>query len=807
MNYMMNEDFVLPFSALSMKDVKRVGGKNASLGEMYQGLRDAGILVPDGFATTVAAFRLFLRHNKLESPLRVLFQKLDAENLGNLREIGQEARNLMQSGKLPPELTEAILKGYRELCARNGGDKPLAVRSSATAEDLPSASFAGQHESYLNISGKAQLLDAIKRCFVSLYTDRAIRYRKDQGFGQMDVLLSAGVQLMVRADLACSGVAFTIDPDSGFRDMLYISGVWGLGENLVQGTVNPDVFLVFKPTLRAGKQAIVHRNIGDKHLSMVFREDAVMPGEQAVRNLPTPEAKRIRPVLKDEQITQLAQWLLRIETHYNMPMDVEWAVDGEDGKLYILQARPETVHSTRNPYLLTHYRLQQAGSVLCEGNAIGSAITAGTARLLQHPSEGHLVQPGDIIVTDLTNPDWDPVLKKAAGIVTNRGGRTSHASIVARELGVPAIVGTGNATTAIVSGQEITLDCSSGQTGQVLDGRGVWLKEELDLKSIPMPVTAPMLILGDPEQAMSLAAYPSKGVGLLRMEFIISNSIRIHPMTLLHHQSLKDEEAKKYIEEHCASYPDKRSYFTQKLSEAVGLIAAAFYPRDVVVRMSDFKSNEYANLIGGKEFEQEEENPMIGFRGAARYLHPAYSEAFALECAAMNIVRKEMGLSNVKLMIPFCRTPEEGQAVLDLMALHGLKRGEQGLQVLVMCEIPSNVLLAREFARLFDGFSIGSNDLTQLTLGIDRDNATLAPMFHEHHPALRSMIALLMEQLKGQHIPVGLCGQAPSDIPEFTRFLVAQGLSSISFNPDALLRGITLMNEADAAAEQGKPQN
>ncbi|MEY3982616.1 MAG: phosphoenolpyruvate synthase, partial [Bacteroidota bacterium] len=657
--------------------------------------------------------------------------------------------------------------------------------------------FAGQHESYLNISGEAQLLDAIKRCFVSLYTDRAIRYRQDQGFGQMDVLLSAGVQLMVRADKACSGVAFTIDPDSGFRDMLYISGVWGLGENLVQGTVNPDVFLVFKPTLREGKQAIVHRSIGDKHLNMVFRDDKVLPGEQAVRNLPTPEDKRIRAVLDDAQITQLAQWLLLIETHYQMPMDVEWALDGEDGTLYILQARPETVHSSRNPYLLTRYRLQEAGSVLCEGNAIGSAIAAGTARLLEHPSEGHLVQPGDIIVTDLTNPDWDPVLKKAAGIVTNRGGRTSHASIVARELGVPAIVGTGNATTSIVSGQSITLDCSSGQTGKVHDGRGVWLQEELDLKSIPMPNTAPMLILGDPEQAMSLAAYPSKGVGLLRMEFIISNSIRIHPMALLHHHALKDQEAKKYIDEHCAAHPDKKQYFIQKLSEAVGLIAAAFHPRDVVVRMSDFKSNEYANLIGGSEFEQAEENPMLGFRGAARYLHPAYSEAFGLECAAMKKVREEMGLRNVKLMIPFCRTPEEGQAVLDLMASHGLKRGEQGLQVLVMCEIPSNVLLAKEFARLFDGFSIGSNDLTQLTLGIDRDNATLAPLFHEHHPALRAMIALLMEQMKGQNFPVGLCGQAPSDIPEFTKFLVAQGLSSISFNPDALLRGITLMNEAE----------
>lgn len=794
---MMNEDFVLPFAALNMHDVKCVGGKNASLGEMYQGLRDAGILVPDGFATTVAAFRLFLRHNKLESPLRDLFQQLDTKNFGNLREIGQEARNLMQGGELPPELSSAILDAYQELCARNGGHKSMAVRSSATAEDLPAASFAGQHESYLNISGEAQLLDAIKRCYVSLYTDRAIRYRQDQGFGQMDVLLSAGVQLMVRADKASSGVAFTIDPDSGFRDMLYISGVWGLGENLVQGTVNPDVFLVFKPALREGKQAIVHRSIGDKHLSMVFRDDEVMPGQQAVRNLPTPERKRKRAVLDDRQITQLAQWLLLIETHYQMPMDVEWALDGEDGQLYILQARPETVHSSKNPYLLTRYLLQEGGSVLCEGNAIGSAIAAGTARLLQHPSEGHLVQPGDIIVTDLTNPDWDPVLKKAAGIVTNRGGRTSHASIVARELGVPAIVGTGNATTSIVSGQSITLDCSSGQTGHVLDGIGIWEKEALDLKSIPMPDTAPMLILGDPEQAMSLAAYPSKGVGLLRMEFIISNSIRIHPMALLHYNTLKDQEAKKYIDEHCAAHPDKKQYFIQKLSEAVGLIAAAFHPRDVVVRMSDFKSNEYANLIGGKEFEQAEENPMLGFRGAARYLHPAYSEAFALECAAMKKVREEMGLSNVKLMIPFCRTPEEGQAVLDLMALHGLKRGEAGLQVLVMCEIPSNVLLAKEFARLFDGFSIGSNDLTQLTLGIDRDNATLAPLFHEHHPALRAMIALLMQQLKGGNFPVGLCGQAPSDIPEFTKFLVAQGLSSISFNPDALLRGITLMNEAE----------
>lgn len=790
----MNTDiFVLPFSELGIADVRRVGGKNASLGEMFNRMRHGGIRVPDGFATTVEAFRLYLHHNNLEAPLQDVFHKLDKVQFSNLNDIGLEARLLMQGGSMPPDLREAILEAYAQLCERNGGTKPLAVRSSATAEDLPSASFAGQHESYLNIHGTEQLLDAVKRCFVSLYTDRAIRYRQDQGFGQMDVLLSAGVQLMVRADLACSGVAFTIDPDSGFRDMLYLSGVWGLGENLVQGTVNPDVFLVFKPTLKLGKQAIVNRKIGDKHLHMVFSD---APGE-TLRNIPTPEAQRLKPVLNDEQLTELSHWLLRIEEHYRMPMDVEWALDGEDQKLYILQARPETVHSTKNPYLLTRYHLKEQGRVLCSGNAIGAAITSGRARLLQHPSEGHMVEAGDIIVTDLTNPDWDPVLKKASGIVTNRGGRTSHASIVARELGVPAIVGTGNATGSISEGQHITLDCSAGQTGQVLEGTLAWETESLDLQSIRMPHTAPMLILGDPEQAMALAAFPSRGVGLLRMEFIISNSIRIHPMALLHFDKLEDADAKNNIAALSAGYADKKAYFVNKLAEAVGLIAAAFYPRDVVVRMSDFKSNEYANLIGGKAFEQVEENPMLGFRGASRYGHPAYKDAFALECAAMKQVREVMGLHNVKLMIPFCRTPEEGSKVLELMAQYGLKRGQDGLQVYVMCEIPSNVLLARAFAALFDGFSIGSNDLTQLTLGIDRDNAILANLFNENNPALRAMIALLMQQLQGSGIPVGLCGQAPSDIPEFTRFLVEQGLNSISFNPDALLPGIALMNEAE----------
>jgi len=786
-----------------MHDVPRVGGKNASLGEMFNRLRSSGVRVPDGFATTTEAFKLFLQHNRLEAPLKAVFQTLDMKQFSNLRETGAQARALMESGSMPPVLSKAILEAYRDLCARNGGDKPLAVRSSATAEDLPSASFAGQHESFLNIRGAEALLLAVKRCFVSLYTDRAIRYRQDHGFGQLEVLLSAGVQLMVRADKACSGVAFTIDPDSGFSNMLYISGVWGLGENLVQGTVNPDVFLVFKPTFRHGKQAIVSRKTGDKHLSMVFREDSIVPGENPVVNVATPEYKRTQPVLEDAGIEELSDWLLRIEEHYGMPMDVEWAVDGEDGKLYILQARPETVHRKKDPHLLERYRLKGSGHALCSGNAIGSKIATGKARLLKSPAEGDKVQPGDIIVTDLTNPDWDPVLKKASGIVTNRGGRTSHASIVARELGVPAIVGTGNATEEISEGAIITLDCSSGQTGKVYEGAIPWETEQLDFSALRTPETAPLLILGDPEQAMNLSFYPSRGVGLLRMEFIIGNSIRIHPMALVHPEQVHDAGELAEINALTAGYDDKAAYFVQKLSEAVGTIAAAFYPREVVVRMSDFKSNEYANLLGGRYFEQSEENPMIGFRGAARYLHPAYREGFALECAAMRRVREQMGLDNVKLMIPFCRTPEEGQAVLDQMAAHGLKRGEQGLQVYVMCEIPSNILLAKDFAHLFDGFSIGSNDLTQLTLGIDRDNALMAPEFNEQHAALKAMIALLMLQLQDTNTPVGLCGQAPSDFPEFTEFLIKSGLHSIAFNPDALLRGIALMNEAELKSEKG----
>jgi pyruvate,water dikinase len=787
----MNE-YIKKFSETGIQDTAQVGGKNSSLGEMFSNLSSKGIAVPDGFATTAYAFEEFLTQNALHSKLDNLMHQLDRNNYANLNETGAKARELMLAGELPPKLQSFILQAYKELCG--AGDCEVAVRSSATAEDLPQASFAGQHESYLNVTGSVALLNAVKKCFASLYTDRAIKYREETGFAHQKVALSVGVQKMVRSDKASSGVIFTLEPESGFRDIVHISGVWGLGENIVQGIVTPDEFLVFKPTLLQGKNAITQKNLGTKAKTMIYSSDK----NESVINTDTPKEKQELFVLSDEEVTRLAHWALIIENHYQKPMDIEWAKDGITNEIFIIQARPETVHSRKNPLLVKEYKLLDKGTVLVEGEAIGSKITSGIARILHSPNEAGKLQAGEIIVTDTTSPDWDPLLQKASAIITNKGGRTSHASIVAREMGVPAIVGCGDATDKIKAGELITVSCSEGKTGFVYKGKLNFTITDLDFSSIKKPETTEvMLIVGDPDKAFELSFYPNDGVGLMRMEFIITHSIQIHPMALVKFNELKDAAVKQQIEKLTHHYPDKGKYFVDKLSQGIGTIAAAFYPKDVIVRMSDFKTNEYANLIGGKDFEPKEENPMLGFRGASRYYNQLYKEGFRLECEAIKKVREDMGFTNVKVMIPFCRTIDEGNKVIAVMKNFGLQQHVNGLEIYVMAEIPSNVILAEKFAKIFDGFSIGSNDLTQLTLGIDRDSAIISDLFSEQDEASKEMIATMIAKAHKAGRKVGLCGQAPSDFPEFAQFLVNEEISSISFNPDALLKGIENIRKAE----------
>jgi len=793
------KNYIKPFSDIRITDVPLVGGKNASLGEMYTQLTSKGIAVPNGFAITAEAFRYFLTENKIDTAIKNLLSELDRKEYANLKDIGKRARALLTQAQLPQNLVSAIENAYALLC----GDQTMAVavRSSATAEDLPNASFAGQHESYLNIQGKENVLKAVQRCFVSLYTDRAIKYREDNGFAHEQVALSVGIQQMVRSDKACSGVGFTLEPESGFRDLVYISGVWGLGENIVQGAATPDEFLVFKPTLLQGKKAIIRKTIGAKEKTMVYNNnhDAAEP----VVNTDTSPEKQAAWVLTDEEIETLARQMLTIEQHYQKPMDIEWAKDGDTNQLFIIQARPETVQVQRNPYQVTTWHILYKGQLLTEGEAVGEKIASGTARILQSPDEADKLSPGEIVVTDITSPDWDPVLKKAAAIVTNKGGRTGHASIVAREQGVPAIVGTLNATEKIKDGQSITVSCCEGQTGFIYDGIARVKAEETDFSTIDMPDSVdPMLIVGDPAKAFHLSFYPNAGVGLMRMEFIITHAVQVHPMALVKFNELKDAAVKAQIEKLTAGYANKEKYFIDKLSQGIAVIAAAFYPKDVIVRMSDFKTNEYANLLGGKEFEPVEENPMLGFRGASRYYNNLYKEGFRLECEAIRMVRDEMGLTNVKVMIPFCRTVEEGKKVIGIMKQYRLEQGVNNLEVYVMAEIPSNVLLAKQFAEVFDGFSIGSNDLTQLTLGIDRDSFLIADLFNEQNEAVEQMISDMIHKAKLAGVKVGLCGQAPSDYPYFARFLVKCGIDSISFNPDALITGIRNIDQAEYTEEE-----
>jgi pyruvate,water dikinase len=790
---------VLPFREVGIVDIPLVGGKNASLGEMIQELDPKGVKVPDGFATTAFAYRYFIEKADIQAKLRAIFADLDVEDVNNLRQRGKQARSLMLQTPFPQELQDAIAEAYTKLCEEYGTDTDVAVRSSATAEDLPDASFAGQQETYLNVHGLRGVLDACHRCFASIFTDRAISYRQIKGFDHFNIALSVGVQKMVRSDMASSGVMFSIDTETGFKDAALITAAYGLGENVVQGAVNPDEYLVFKPTLKAGYRPILEKRLGTKEIKMVYD----LGGSKLTKNVPVPVSERQEFAVNDDEILQLAQWACIIEDHYSQvrgtasPMDIEWAKDGITGELFIVQARPETVQSQKVQNVLKNYQLKEKGDVVVTGRAVGEMIGQGKARVILDVHNIHQFQPGEVLVTNRTDPDWEPIMKKASAIVTNQGGRTCHAAIIAREMGIPAIVGCGNATTLIKSGDDITVCCAEGETGKIYKGLLKYEIQEVPLDNIPRTRTQIMMNVGNPEEAFGFSSIPNDGVGLARMEFIIANHIKAHPLALLHFDELEDELAKYKIAELTAQYTDKAEFFIDQLAHGIGTIGAAFYPKPVIVRMSDFKSNEYANLLGGRQFEPTEENPMIGWRGASRYYDERYSEGFALECQAMKRVRDDMGLTNIILMIPFCRTPEEGQRVLAEMAKYGLVRGENGLQIYVMCELPSNVQLADEFSKVFDGFSIGSNDLTQLTLGLDRDSALVAHLFDERNQAVIRMVKSAIATAKQYNRKIGICGQAPSDYPEFARFLVEEGINSISLNPDSVLKTILEIAEVE----------
>ncbi|PIG91096.1 phosphoenolpyruvate synthase [Gloeocapsopsis sp. IPPAS B-1203] len=782
--------FVLELDTVSLADLALVGGKNASLGEMIQQLSNQGINVPSGFATTATAYRYFMQSAGLEAELGKLFADLDIEDVNQLRQKGRQARSLILQTSFPTELEEAIATAYNHLCQRYGFDTDVAVRSSATAEDLPDASFAGQQETYLNVHGLAAVLDACHRCFASLFTDRAISYRQIKGFDHLDVALSVGVQKMVRSDMAASGVMFSIDTESGFKDAVLITAAYGLGENVVQGMVNPDEYLVFKPTLKAGFRPILEKRIGTKELKLVYD----VGGSKQTKNIPVPLDDRTQFTLNDEEVLQLARWACLIEDHYSQvrgtftPMDIEWAKDGITGEMFIVQARPETVQSQKHQNVLRSYSLQERSRVLVTGRSIGEAIGQGKVRVILDVHKLDQFKAGEVLVTYKTDPDWEPIMKKASAIVTNQGGRTCHAAIIARELGIPAIVGSGNAISLLKTGQEVTVSCAEGEEGKVYQGILPYEVQEVTLENLPRTRTQIMINLGNPAEAFGVAAIPNDGVGLARLEFIIANHIKVHPLALIHFNELPEDAIKDQIATLTSQYEHKPQYFVNKLAQGVATIAAAFYPKPVVVRLSDFKSNEYANLLGGRDFEPQEENPMIGWRGASRYYSDRYHEGFALECQAIKKVREEMGLTNVILMVPFCRTPDEGRQVLAEMAKHGLVQGENGLQVYVMCELPSNVLLAEEFSQVFDGFSIGSNDLTQLALGLDRDSAMVADLFDERNDAVKKLVQMAIATAKQYNRKIGICGQAPSDYPEFARFLVEQGIDSISLNPDSVLK-------------------
>ena len=776
--------YVRFFDEIGIEDVPSVGGKNASLGEMYSRLSAKGVRVPNGFAVTADAYRRVLDQAGAWGRLHEALDDLDVDDARALARRGKRAREIVYGAGLPEELEAEILEGYRALRRQYGDEVTLAVRSSATAEDLPTASFAGQHETYLNIHGDASVLDACRRCFASLFLDRAIHYRVDQGFDHFKVGLSVGMMKMVRSDLASSGVMFSLDTESGFSDVVFVTGAYGLGENVVQGAVDPDEFYVHKPTYKAGHRAVLRRLLGDKAVKMVFVEGEA---KQTTRNVPTPKADRARYCLTDAEVLELTGHALVIEDHYGRPMDMEWAKDGTDGRLYLVQARPETSVSQRS-VTLERYVVEPGGEVLASGRAVGEKVASGVARRVDNVSQLAGFQAGDVLMADTTTPDWEPVMKVAAAIVTNRGGRTCHAAIVARELGIPAVVGTGDGTQRVSGGTPVTVSCADGEVGRVYRGALGFRVERTDVDELPRPSTRIMVNLGNPDLAFTTSQLPNDGVGLARMEFIVSESIKAHPLALLHPERVADPEVRDELARLTRGYRDGAQFFVERLSEGIGTIAAAFWPKPVVVRMSDFKTNEYASLLGGAAFEPPEDNPMLGFRGASRYAHPAYEEGFALECRAMLRVRGDMGLTNVILMLPFVRRVDEGRTVLDRMAELGLERGKDGLQVYAMCEIPNNVILIDRFAELFDGFSIGSNDLTQLTLGVDRDSEIVAFDYDERDEGVKEMIRLAVEGCRRNNIHSGFCGQAPSDYPDMAEFLVELGIDSMSLNPDTVIR-------------------
>ncbi len=778
----MNE-YVVGFESLGMGDVMRVGGKNASLGEMISNLAAAGVSVPGGFATTSSAFRDFLSQDRLDERINGLLARLDVDDVNALVEAGKTIRNWIIETPFPAPLEAAILAHYDDLC--KDGEHAVAVRSSATAEDLPDASFAGQQETFLNIRGKENVLEAVKHVFASLYNDRAISYRVHKGFEHAEVALSAGIQRMVRSDIAASGVMFTLDTESGFGGVVLITGAYGLGEAVVQGAVNPDEFYVHKATLEAGKPAVLRRTLGSKAIKMIH-DDATKVG-RTIKTVDVDEADRLRYCLNDKQIEDLANQAMLIEKHYQRPMDIEWALDGEDGKLYIVQARPETVKSQDDKKVIERYKLKKRGDdIRCTGRAIGARIGTGPARVIDNIAEMDQVQPGDVLVTDMTDPDWEPVMKRASAIVTNRGGRTCHAAIIARELGIPAVVGCGDATSTIANGEKVTVSCAEGDTGYIYDGILEFDVTRSDAGELPKLPVKIMMNVGNPDRAFDFASIPNAGVGLARMEFIINRMIGIHPKALLEFDKQNDE-LKSIIAKHTAAYASPVDFYVEKIVEGISTLAAAFHGTPVIVRMSDFKSNEYANLIGGENYEPHEENPMIGFRGTARYISESFRPCFELECRALKKVRDEMGLTNVEIMVPFVRTLAEAKGVTELLAANGLKRGENGLRIIMMCEIPSNAVMADEFLEYFDGFSIGSNDMTQLTLGLDRDSGLIAESFDERDPAVLKMLSMAIAACRKQDKYVGICGQGPSDHPDLAKWLLEQQISSISLNPDTVV--------------------
>lgn len=795
---MADKKLVVWLNEVGMEDVELVGGKNASLGEMIKGLSSIGIKIPMGYVVTAEAYRYFVKYNNLEGKIKEVLNGLDPNNVEDLAKIGLTVRELIKGGEFPQDLRSEILKYYEELSNMYKQHRvDVAVRSSATAEDLPDASFAGQQETYLNIKGDESLLIAIKNCFASLFTDRAISYRESFGFDHFSIGLAVGIQKMVRSDLASAGVAFSIDTDSGFKDVVLINGSYGLGEMVVQGAVTPDEFLVFKPTFKQGYSAIIEKRLGMKTQKMVYGTS----DEERVKIVSVLRDEQKKFCLTDDEILQLADWVIKIEEYYSnkynkwTPMDVEWAKDGELNELFIVQARPETIHSRKDHSKITVYKItepieERKEKVLTSGIAVGDKVAFGKIKLMHSLEDAKEFKEGDILVTDMTDPDWEPIMKKAGAIVTNRGGRTCHAAIVARELGVPAVVGTGNATDVLKDEMEITVSCAEGEVGYVYNGKVAYEVEEIDISTLPKTKTPILMNIATPEGAFDYSFLPNEGVGLAREEFVINNYIGIHPLALIKFDEIKEKnpELAEIIEEKTFGYDNKEEYYVKKLSYGIARIAAAFYPKPVIVRFSDFKSNEYANLIGGPLFEPKEENPMIGWRGASRYYSPDFKPAFGLECKAILRVRNKMGLTNVKVMVPFCRTPEEGKKVLEVMEEYGLKRGENGLEVYVMCELPSNVILADQFAEIFDGFSIGSNDLTQLTLGLDRDSSLVAHLYDERNDAVKRMISSAIKTVKEKGRKIGICGQGPSDYPDFAQFLVEQGIDTISINPDAVLK-------------------